>query len=202
MQILSIIVFFITSCIVFPFALDNLNTISIVAYPAVWVVSIFAIHIATHTLFQEERTNGIIDMWVQLSPSMYLIAISYVISLFCVYGLAIIAVLPVVSLLFGIPANIVVFLALSLLTTLPGLFAVYSFTNTLTSCVKNGAVLSTIITLPFAIPFIIFGAGAIKNLTLGLNVIYPLLLAGGLSIIALLLCPLGISYLLRLQASE
>ena len=202
MQAFNTITFFLTATLLFPFAIGTGEKLSAMSAGGVWVVALMSISIATGQIFNTDKNDGTLDMWVSFAPSLYAISMARIISVCVVYGFSLCILAPIMASSLGLPYVYLSPLFLSLLFATPGLFAINIFASALTLGVRGGAVLSAIITLPFSIPFIIFGSGVVNTAKLGFEFQDALLLSGGISVIALILCPIAISACIKYQVSR
>ncbi len=212
MQALSVLIFFLTASVLFPFAMGVGENLKQAAIGAVWVVALMMINISSARVFFEDKKDGTIDLWMMSSVSIYKIVLTKIIALCLIYGVPLWIFAPVVGLALGMDSQNVLNLALSLIVTMPGLFCISVFSSSTTIGSKGGGLLSTIISLPLSIPFLIFGAAiATANGNseiegfLSVSVFSSLnifVISCSLSVLAIVLFPFAISEVIKYVASN
>jgi len=105
-----------------------------------------------------------------------------VIAHWCIAGLPLVLVAPLIGLQFSLPTSSLMTLTLTLLIGTPVLSMFGSIGAALTIGLRGGSALSSLLILPFYVPVLIFGAGAVGAQLQGLDI------SGHLSILIAMLC--------------
>ena len=88
-------------------------------------------------------------------------------------------------------------LAFSLLLGTPSLSLIGGIGAALTLGLRGGGVLVALLVLPLYIPVLVFGAGAVNAVSIGMNATGGLSLLGAVLALALIFAPLTASYALK-----
>jgi heme exporter protein B len=117
----------------------------------------------------------------------------------CVSGLLLVAVSPVLALQYGLPADQIGMLMVSLLLGTPVLSLIGAIGSALTVGVRGAAVLLALLVLPLVTPVLIFGAGAVEAAGSGLGAGAHLSLLGAMLAASLFGAPLAAAAALRIS---
>ena len=106
---------------------------------------------------------------------------------------------PVVGVAFGVPAAAMPGIVLALLLGTISLSLIGAIGAGLTLGVKRGGVLLSLLTLPLAVPVLIFGARATELAIQGESAAAPLYLLAAVAVLTLTLAPLAAAAAVRIS---
>ena len=113
-------------------------------------------------------------------------------------GLPLVVLAPVLGLLFGLSADALLVLTLSLLIGTPLLSLIGAIGAALTLGVRGGGVLLSLLVLPLFIPALVFGAGSVDAQAAGLGVQGHLSVLGAMLALAAFFAPWATTVSLRI----
>ena len=158
----------------------------------IWVICILSILLCLGTLFREDFNDGSLDQ-ILLSPEpLYLAIVSKIMSFWIVSCLPVIICSPFLCLIMDLDSNIIPFLVIVLFLGTIILSIIGAISTSLTLILNNGSVLSSIISIPFFIPVIIFGSEFIIYASQGWNTLPTLMMLIGLAIASLCFAPFAV----------
>lgn len=191
--------FFAATCTLFPLGLGvNPAFLFRVAAGVLWVAAVLASLLSLDRLFQVDYEDGSLDL-IALGPlALENVALAKIAAHWLTTGLPLTIVSPLLALLFRLPGNAMVDLAVSLLAGTPAVSAIGAIGAGLTVSVRRGGLILPLIVLPLLTPVVIFGAGVVLAALDGVaNGALPLLAACSLG--AVLLSPFAVAAALRLH---
>ncbi len=165
----------------------------------IWVAGLLAVLLSLQGLFRADFQDGAIEqMLLSPAPRLLLVA-ARLFAQWCVTGLPLIIVSPVLGLLLGLDAHAVKVLFISLLLGVPYLNLVGALVAALTLGVRQAGALLSLLVLPLYIPVLIFGSHAVAAAANQQSYQGQLLWLGALLTLAAALAPPAISFALRLS---
>lgn len=165
----------------------------------VWVAALLAAMLSMPRLFAEDAADGTLEQLLLSSTPLALLVLAKVAAHWLVSGALLVLVAPVLALQYGLPAEQIGMLALSLALGTPVLSLVGAIGAALTVGVRGAAVLLSLLVLPLVTPVLIFGAGAVEAVGAGLDAGGHLSLLGALLALALFGAPLAAAAALRIS---
>ncbi|MEZ5474743.1 MAG: heme exporter protein CcmB [Steroidobacteraceae bacterium] len=198
-QLVQPILFFLIVTTLFPLALSpELSRLRDVAPGVLWVAALLSSLLALEFLFRDDAHDGTLEQFVLSGQSLTWLLFAKTFSHWLLTGLPLAIVAPVSAGALGVD-----------FASMPGVIAslgIGSFALSLigaigaglTLGVQRGGVLLSLLTLPLAVPILIFGARAtelaIKNEPYGA----PLYLLAAVAVLGLTLAPLGAAAAVRI----
>tara|TARA_B100002019_G_scaffold192666_1_gene166693 strand:- start:205 stop:906 length:702 start_codon:yes stop_codon:yes gene_type:complete len=165
----------------------------------IWVVCVLSIMLCLNSLFVDDFEDGSLEQ-ILLSPQpIYLAVLSKVFSFWTVSCLPAIVASPFLALIMNLNAFVIPYLIISLFFGTIILSFIGAISTSLTLSLNKGTVLSSIISLPFFIPVIIFGTEFTIYASQDWSIIPTLMMLLGLSLASLCLAPFAIISALRLS---
>ena len=168
------------------------------AVPAVWIAALLSLVMGAENIFKPALDNGTLAQLVTANAPLALWVLIRL-ALHWLFGAGLVAMLSLLAVaLFGLPWGEAGVLLVSILVGSPMLLMLCAIASSLTLSLKNGAVLVPLIALPLQLPILIFATGAVDLYATGMNAlpILALLLAG--SILAVLIVPWLVGYVLKM----
>jgi heme exporter protein B len=188
-------VFFVVACSLFPLGVGpESSTLRQIAPGIVWVCALVSAMLSLHTMYGTDFTDGSLEQMLLNEQLPVGIALAKALAHWCVTGVPLLLATPVLGLLFDMPI-----LALTLVLGTPVLSLMGGVGAALTLGLRNGALLILLLVLPLCIPVLIFGAGAVSALDIGLSPLGHLYLMGALLLLALLGAPVATAAALRIS---
>lgn len=198
MDALGALLFFIVVGSVFPLAVGpDAALLAAIGPGVVWVAALLAVMISLHRLFLPDLEDGSLEQLLLSPRSLTGIVCAKIAAHWLVTCLPLIAVAPLLGLQFGLPAQAIGVLLVSLLLGTPTLVLLGALGAALTLGLR-GNVLLAVIVLPLCVPVLIFGSGAVSASHQGLPVNPHLSLLGACLLVAAFLCPWAVAAALRL----
>ncbi len=191
--------FFLIVTTLFPLALSpELSRLRDVAPGVLWVAALLSSLLALEFLFREDAQDGTLEQFALSGQSLTWLLFAKTLAHWLLTGLplSLIAPLAAGALGVGIAAMPGVVAALAL-----GSFAmslIGAIGAGLTLGVKRGGVLLSLLTLPLAVPILIFGARATELAIRGADAAAPMYLLGALAVLGLTLAPLAAAAAVRI----
>jgi heme exporter protein B len=199
-DVLASLVFFVMVTTLFPLGVGpEKNSLRAMAPGVLWVAALLASTLALGRLFSADLADGTLEQMALSSEPLALIVACEVLAHWLVSGVPLVALSPLLALQFGLDADAIGVLALSLLLGTPVLSLVGAVGAALTLGTRGGGVLLSLLVLPLTIPVLIFGAGAVGAQASGLGADAHLLLLGGLLAASVALAPWATAAALRIS---
>lgn len=193
-------VFFVIVASLFPLGVGPEPTLLQRMGPGVvWVAALLAAMLSMPRLFAEDAADGTLEQLLLSSTPLALLVLAKVAAHWLVSGALLVVVAPVLALQYGLPADQIGMLVLSLALGTPVLSLVGAIGAALTVGVRGAAVLLSLLVLPLVTPVLIFGAGAVEAVGAGLDAGGHLSLLGALLALALFGAPLAAAAALRIS---
>ncbi len=194
------LVFFVIVCTLFPLAVgQDAETLRNIGPGAIWVAALLATLLSLNSLFREDFEDGSLEQ-LALSPQpLTVLLLAKTCAHWIVTELPLVIIAPILALGFGMPASGISGLMLTLLIGTPALSLIGSVGAALTAGLRGASGLLALLLLPLTVPVLIFGARAAALAGEGLAIEGPLLLLGGLTLLALTLTPFATAAAVRVS---
>jgi len=197
---LNTLAFFIIVVSLFPLGVGaEPALLRAIAPGVVWVAALLASMLALQRLFAGDHADGTLEQIVLAPQPLGLIVGAKVAAHWLVSGLPLVIVAPLLGLQFGLPAESLGVLMLSLAIGTPTLGLIGAIGAALTLGLRGGGVLVSLLVLPLYIPVLIFGAGAVEAGASGVGAGAHLSLLGAFLVAALFFAPWATSIALRIS---
>lgn len=174
------------------------QTLRLIAPGVLWVCALLSTMLSVTQLYAGDHADGSLEQMLLAGEPGVLIALAKGAAHWAVTGLPLVLVAPLFGLLFGMGAEGITTLTLTLLLGTPILSLLGGLGAALTLGLRSGAVLLILIVLPLCIPALIFGAGAVGAVESGLSARGHFSLLGALLIFTAMGAPLATSAALRI----
>ena len=194
------LIFFVVVATLFPLAISPEPMVLKKIGPGlVWVASLLSVLLSLQSLFRTDFQDGSIEQML-LSPSPAALLISArIIAQWCVTGLPLIIMAPVLGFLLHLDIHVIKVLFISLLLGVPYLNMVGTIGVALTIGIRQAGALLSLLVLPLYIPVLIFGSHAVTAAANQQPYHGQLLWLAGLLALATTLSPFVIGFALRLS---
>jgi heme exporter protein B len=182
-DLFTVFFFFLIVSSLFPLAIGpELSTLKLIGPGVIWVGALLSSLLVLHRLFESDYSDGSLEQLVLSGEPLTILVLGKVIAHWCIAGLPLVLVAPLIGLQFSLPTSSLMTLTLTLLIGTPVLSMFGSIGAALTLGLRGGSALSSLLILPFYVPVLIFGAGAVGAQLQGLDI------SGHLSILIAMLC--------------
>jgi heme exporter protein B len=155
----------------------------------IWVAALLATLLSLPRLFAADHLDGSLEqLWLAPQPR-WLLVLGKCLAHWLLTGAPLVLLAPLLALQYGLPAEALRSLVWSLLIGTPVLSLLGAVFAALSLGTRGGAVLVSLLSLPFYAPALVFGAGAVSAAQAGLPATAHLQLLGGLGLLALAFVP-------------
>lgn len=197
------LVFFVLVTSLFPLGVSpEPSFLQPAAAGLVWVAALLATMLSLDRLFRSDYDDGSLEQLVLCGHPLFLLSLVKLIVAWCLTGLPLVLMSPVMAVMMHLPSDQILVLALSLLLGTPSLLLIGGIGAALTVSLRSGGVLISLLVLPLTIPVLIFGTGTIQASMDGLPVGAYLALMGAILALAITLAPFACSAALKMSVSN
>ena len=130
--------------------------LSVLSPGIIWVVLLLA-SLSVHLLFQRDDEEGVLEQQILSPASLYFVVLGKVGAYWMMTGMPLVLVSPLMAQMMSMSGSGTLALTLSLLLGTPIVALLGAIGASLTIGIRGGAVLVTILILPFYIPILVLG---------------------------------------------
>ena len=170
-----------------------------VAPGLVWVGALLAALLTLERLFQPDVEDGTLDHLALAPAPLEAVVFVKAFAHWLTTGAPFLIVAPLAGLLLRLPAEAAPTLVLSMLAGGPALSFIGAIGAALTSGLRRGGLLTSLLVLPLYIPTLIFGAETARRGAQGLATETPLLLLAGITLGAVAILPFAAAAAIRVN---
>lgn len=197
------LMFFLMIAALFPLAVDpDPKFLSKIAGGVIWVAALLATLLSLDSLYKTDVEDGSMEQWLASGESLYGMALGKALVHWCISGLPLTLMAPLLAMMLSLPSSAYAALVLSLLIATPILSLLGSVGAALTAGLRSGSLLLTLLILPLYIPVLIFAASAVYQAGIGMAYQANLAMLGALLALALALTPFAAAAALRLNLTR
>jgi heme exporter protein B len=198
-EVLTALLFFVVVVSLFPIGVGPERALLRRIGPGVlWVAALLATLLGLPRLFAADHADGTLEQ-MALSPQPFALqVVGKLAAHWLLCGLPLVVLAPVLGLQFGLGADALLVLTLSLLIGTPLLSLIGAIGAALTLGVRGGGVLLSLLVLPLFIPALVFGAGSVDAQAAGLGVQGHLSVLGAMLALAAFFAPWATTASLRI----
>lgn len=131
--------------------------LSVLSPGIIWVVLLLASLLSVHLLFQRDDEEGVLEQQILSPASLYFVVLGKVGAYWMMTGMPLVLVSPLMAQMMSMSGSGTLALTLSLLLGTPIVSLLGAVGASLTIGIRGGAVLVTILILPFYIPILVLG---------------------------------------------
>ena len=191
--------FFVIAVTLFPLGVGpELNILARISPGVLWVGALLSCLLTLDRIFQADYEDGSLDQLMLGGLPIEMMALAKVIAHWLTSVFPLILITPILAISLNMPGDGIWTMILALLIGSPVLSLVGSIGAALTVGMRRGGVLLSLLVLPLYIPVLIFGVAAVEAAIAILPVAPHLLLLAGMSLGALVICPIASAAALRL----
>lgn len=191
--------FFVIVIVLFPLGIGpELGLLSRIGPGILWIGALLACLLTLDRMFQADFEDGSLDLLMIGTLPIEALVLAKVIAHWITSILPLIIIAPLLALSLNIPATGIWVVTAALLIGTPSLSLIGAVGAALTVGMRRGGVLLSLLILPLYIPVLIFGVAAV-DAAVGLLEMTPhLLILAGVSLGALVVCPVAAAAALKL----
>ena len=198
-DIASVFFFFIIAASLFPLGLGaDSKLLHAIAPSVLWVCALLSSMLSLPRMFAADYVDGTLEQLIIANQPRLLIVLMKTLAHWVLSGLPLVLIAPLIGLQFDLSVNELKVLALSLLIGTPTLSLIGSIGAALTLGVRGGGVLIALLILPLYIPTLVFGAGAVNAISIGMSASGGLSLLGAMLALSFVFAPLAASIALKI----
>ena len=186
------IAFFLLVTILFPFGVGpDAALLGRVASGVIWAAALLAALLPVERLVAPDLEAGVLDQLAVRGVPLVLIAAAKLVAHWLSFGPPLMLAALIASALLALPGDRLAAVELALAVGTPGMAALGLATGALVAGLRGAGAVAGLVMLPFGVPLVIFGAGAVESAqglkllgatTLVLLVGAPLVAAGAMKI--------------------
>lgn len=168
---LNPLLFFVLVVCLFPLSLNAQPTLlQVIAPGVIWVAALLAILLSLDKLFRQDMLEGFLNHLVLNNHSLILLVITKIFAHWAFTCLPLILLTPLLALIMHLNSAATIALCITLLLGTPVLILIGAIFAAITLSLRNNNLLLPLLTLPFYIPILIFGAGSVSLAISGLSI--------------------------------
>jgi heme exporter protein B len=199
-EILQPLVFFAIVTTLFPLAITpELSQLRQIAPGVVWVAALLSSLLALEFLYRDDAHDGTLEQYALSGQSLTLLLFAKTASHWLLTGAPLAVMAPLAAMALGAPVASAGGIIASVLLGSVALSLLGAIGASLTLGARRSGVLLSILTLPLAIPVLIFGARATQLAIAGEELDAPLYLLGALAVLGITLAPLASAAAVRIS---
>ena len=195
------VLFFLTVVAIVPLGVGpDRPVLELLAPGMLWVGLLLASLLTLDRMFQADVEDGSFDLLSMGPLPLELVAVAKSLAHWVVTGLPLVIAAPVLGILLNLPPATMPYLMLAMLVGTPALSFIGAVGAALTVGVRRGGLLASLLVLPFYIPVLIFGVGAVEAAAGGFEgqaARQALLFLAAITLAAIAIGPLGAAAALR-----
>jgi heme exporter protein B len=190
--------FFVLAVLLFPFGVGpEAELLARIGGGIIWVAALLAAVLSLERLFAADYADGGLDLIALSQMPLEMAVLARVAAHWLTTGLPLTLISPVLAEFLAMDASAMPALMFGLLIGTPALSLLGAIVAALTLGARRPGVLVPLLILPFYLPPLIFGTGAIAAVLAGETPRANLLLLGAITVAALPLAPLATAAALR-----
>ncbi|WP_456298658.1 heme exporter protein CcmB [Kineobactrum salinum] len=197
------LLFFAMVIALFPLGLGpGPATLASFAPGILWIVALLSNLLSADAVFRSDFDDGSLEQLLLSPQPLYFSALAYVLAQWLLTGFLLALLSPLFALMLGLAPVAIPALAVSLLLGTGVLSLVGGIGAALTVGLKRGGMLISLLILPFYMPVLIFGSGAVQAALGGVSAMPQLAVLGAMLCLAVALAPLAIAAGLRISVDS
>jgi heme exporter protein B len=198
-QLLQPLMFFMIVATLFPLSLTpEMSRLRDAAPGVLWVGALLSSLLALEFLFREDAMDGTLEQFALSGQSLTWMLFAKTCTHWLITGVPLALIAPVAAAALGVPGEAMPGVVASLALGSFALSLVGAVGAGLTLGARRGGVLLSLLTLPLAVPILIFGARATELAITGGNLAPPLYLLGAIAVLGVTLAPLAAAAAVRI----
>ena len=198
-QLLQPLMFFMIVATLFPLTLTpEMSRLRDAAPGVLWVGALLSSLLALEFLFREDAQDGTLEQFALSGQSLTWMLFAKTCVHWLLTGLPLALSAPIAGVGLGVPASAMPGMVAALALGGFALSLIGAVSAGLTLGARRGGVLLSLLTLPLAVPILVFGADATQRAITGGEIAPPLYLLGAIAVLGVTLAPLAASAAVRI----
>jgi heme exporter protein B len=199
-ELVQPLLFFAIVATLFPLAITpEKSQLRVVAPGVVWVAALLASMLALEFLYRDDAHDGSLEQYALSGQSLTWLLFAKTVAHWLLTGAPLAIMGPLVALALGAPLSSIPGVVASVALGSVALSLLGSIGASLTLGVRRSGVLLSVLTLPLAIPVLIFGARATQLAIEGSDYTAALQLLGAMAVLGVTLAPLAAAAAVRIS---
>ncbi len=202
-EIVNPLIFFVSITIFVPLGVSpDSSTLSAIAPGIIWIIALLSVLLSLDKVFQSDYEDGCLEQMYVSGQSMYWLIIVKMCAHWCMTGLPLTLLSPLLGLMMALSAQAYVALILSLLLGTGTLCFIGAIGAALTVSLRRGGLLISLIIIPLYVPVLIFGSSCVRSAVLGDPYSGQLAILAVMWLVASILAPLAAVGALKVSMSN
>ncbi len=198
-DVAAVFFFFIIAASLFPLGSGaDPKLLKAMAPSVLWVTALLSCMLSLSRMYASDYADGTLEQMLLSNQPTVLMVLMKILAHWLLSGLPLVLVAPLIGVQFNLSGAELQTLALSLLMGTLALSLIGSIGAALTLGIRGTGVLIAILVLPLYIPVLVFGAGAVNAVSIGMSANGALSLLGAVLAMALVFAPLASAAALRI----
>jgi heme exporter protein B len=198
-QLLQPLLFFMIVATLFPLTLTpEMSRLRDAAPGVLWIGALLSSLLALEFLFREDAVDGTLEQFALSGQSLTWMLFAKTCTHWLIAGLPLALAAPIAAAGLGVAAEAMPAVVASLALGSFALSLIGAIGAGLTLGAKRGGVLLSLLTLPLAVPILIFGARATELAIAGGDIAPPMYLLGAIAVLGVTLAPLAAAAAVRI----
>ena len=187
---LNVLVFFVVVASLFPLGVGpEPNQLRMMGAGVAWIGALLAAVLSLPRLFAADYADGTLEQMLVSPQPLAAIVLAKTAAHWLLTGLPLALAAPLIGLQYGLPTDALAILLASLLIGTPVLSLLGAAGAALTLGVRGGGALLGLLVLPLFVPVLVFGAGAVTSVLIGISPSAHLSLLGAFLAVSSLIGP-------------
>ena len=202
-EIVNPLVFFVSITVFVPLGISpDSESLRAIAPGIIWIVSLLSVLLSLDKVFQSDFEDGCLEQMVLSGQSMYWLIIVKMLSHWCLTGLPLTLLSPVLGLMMSLDDGAYLAMFLSLLLGTGALCFVGAIGAALTVALRRGGLLISLIIIPLYVPVLIFGSSCVRSAAIGDPYSGQLAILGVMWLVSVVLAPFAAEGALKVNLSD
>ncbi len=198
-QLIQPLLFFMIVATLFPLTLTpELSRLRDAAPGVLWVGALLSSLLALEFLFRDDAMDGTLEQFALSGQSLTWMLFAKTCTHWLLTGLPLALAAPVAALALGVSPEAIGAVVASLLLGSFAMSLVGAISAGLTLGARRGGVLLSLLTLPLAVPILVFGSDATQRAMMGGDIAPPMYLLAAIAVLGVTLAPLAAAAAVRI----
>ena len=199
-EVFQALAFFVVVVSLFPLAIGPESALlKRIAPGVVWVAALLSVLLTLPRMLASDYADGTLEQLALSAYPLPVIVAGKIAAHWLMAGLPLALLSPLLGLQFGLESRELVVLFTSLMLGTPVLSMIGAIGAALTLGVRGGSILLALLVLPLYIPVLIFGAGAVEQAMVGIDVSANLSLLGAILLLGGLVVPFAVAVAVKIS---
>ena len=199
-EVFQALAFFVVVVSLFPLAIGPESALlKRIAPGVVWVAALLSGLLTLPRILASDYADGTLEQLALSAYPLPVIVAGKIVAHWLMAGLPLALLSPLLGLQFGLESRELVVLFASLMLGTPALSMIGAIGAALTLGVRGGSILLALLILPLYIPVLIFGAGAVEQAMVGIDVSANLSLLGAILLLGGLVVPFAVAVAVKIS---